>query len=57
MATKKKNSLNRTGLYYFAAEYRDQHGHYAGRSIQDLIALVLPRWRSMSLIERKPYEE
>ena len=57
MPPKKKPSVNRTGVYYLAVEYRTLHPDHSRKSIHDLILFLLPRWRSMSLVERKPYEE
>jgi hypothetical protein len=57
MPPKKKQHVNRTGIYYLADEHRKHHSTYSRVSIHDLILLLLPRWRSMTLIEKKPYEE
>jgi hypothetical protein len=57
MPPKKKQHVNRTGVYYLADEYRKLYPTYSRISIHDLILLLLPRWRSMTLVERKPYEE
>lgn len=57
MPIKKKATVNRTGIYYFADEYRQSHSNSHRKSIHDLILFLLPQWRSMSLVERKPYEE
>ncbi|CAF1272059.1 unnamed protein product [Rotaria sordida] len=57
MSPKKKQSVNRTGVYYLADEHRKLYPAYSRMSIHDLIILLLPRWRSMTLVERKPYED
>jgi hypothetical protein len=57
MPPKKKPNVNRTGVYYLAVEYRQLHPSHSRMSIHDLILFLLPCWRSMSLVERKPYEE
>jgi len=57
MATKKKSQFNRTGLYYFAVESRQSDSSLSRKSIHDVIISLLPRWRSMSLISKKPYED
>lgn len=57
MPPKKKPSFNRTGIYYLADEHRKLNPAYSRIPIHDLILRVLPHWRSMTLIERKPYEE
>ena len=57
MPPKKKNNVHRTGIYYLAVEYRQTNPSYARMSMQDLILLALPHWRSMSLVQRKPYED
>jgi len=57
MPPKKKANVNRTGVYYLAVEYRKLNPTHSRMSIHDLILLLLPRWRSMTLVERKPYEE
>ncbi len=57
MPPKKKSSVNRTGIYYLADEYRKVYPNYSRMSIHNLILLLLPRWRTMTLVQRKPYEE
>jgi hypothetical protein len=57
MPSKKKQNVNRTGIYYLADEHRKLNLAYSRMHIQDLILLLLPRWRSMTLVEKKPYEE
>jgi hypothetical protein len=57
MPPKKRQNVNRTGVYYLADEHRKHYPAYSRMSIHDLILLLLPRWRSMTLVERKPYEE
>ncbi|CAF1115518.1 unnamed protein product [Rotaria sp. Silwood1] len=57
MSPKKKQHVNRTGVYYLADEHRKLYPAYSRMSIHDLIILLLPRWRSMTLVERKPYED
>ena len=57
MPVKKKPTVNRTGIYYFADEYRRTHTNGSRKSIHDIILFLLPQWRLMSLVERKPYEE
>ncbi len=57
MPSKKKQTVNRTGVYYLADEHRKLHPNYSRMSIHELILHLLPRWRSMTLVERKPYEE
>ncbi|UJR14843.1 hypothetical protein I4U23_001828 [Adineta vaga] len=57
MAPKKKQHVNRTGIYYLADEHRKLYPTYSRMHIQDLILLLLPQWRSMTLVERKPYED
>ncbi|CAF1147389.1 unnamed protein product [Adineta steineri] len=54
---KKQHVNNRTGIYYLADEQRKLYPAYSRMYIQDLILLLLPQWRSMTLIERKPYED
>jgi len=57
MPPKKKQHVNRTGVYYLADEHRKRNPTSSRIHIQDLIIRLLPRWRSMTLIEKKPYEE
>lgn len=57
MPVKKRTTVNRTGIYYFADEYRKSHPNSFRQSMHDLILFLLPQWRSMNLVERKPYEE
>lgn len=57
MPPKKKPHLNRTGIYYLAEEHRKHNLGYSRMPIQELISSLLPRWRAMTLIEKKPYEE
>ena len=57
MSAKKKQHVNRTGIYYLADEHRKLHPAYSRMSTYDLIVFLLPRWHSMTLVERKPYEE
>ena len=57
MPPKKKQHVNRTGIYYLADEHRRLNPAYSRMYIHDLILLLLPRWRSMTLVERKSYEE
>jgi hypothetical protein len=57
MPKKKRFTLDRSGLYYLADEYRQKQSAHEQRSIRDTISLLLPCWRSMSMIERKPYNE
>ena len=57
MPIKKKATVNRTGIYYYADEYRKSHPNSHRKSIHDLILFLLPQWRLMSLVERKAYEE
>ncbi|CAF2981178.1 unnamed protein product [Rotaria socialis] len=57
MPPKKKQNVNRTGIYYLADEHRKLYPAYSRMSIHDLIIHLLPHWRSMTLVERKPYED
>ena len=57
MPSKRKSQINRTGVYYLADEHRKLHPAYSRVRIQDLILHLLPQWRSMTLVEKKPYEE
>ncbi|CAF0817067.1 unnamed protein product [Adineta ricciae] len=57
MPSKRKSQVNRTGVYYLADEHRKLHPAYSRMNIQDLILHLLPQWRSMTLVEKKPYED